>query len=81
MLKDYTINNARYNMCKLKGKQFVDKIEKKRKYQAMQKGIQIMSAELCVFKQELKPLFTIVHKNNNLEIRPSQEPTLMRIYF
>ncbi len=30
--KDYTINNARFDMRKLKGKQFVDKIKKKQKH-------------------------------------------------
>jgi repressor of nif and glnA expression len=61
--KDYTINNARYDMRKLKGKKFVEKIKGKQKYQATKQGIQIMSAALCVWKQELKPLLTIMNKN------------------
>ena len=77
--KDYTINNARYDMRKLKGKQFVGKIKKKQKYHATQKGIQIMSAALCVWKQELKPLLTIVHKNNIAE--QDKELTLMETHF
>ncbi len=60
--KDYTINNARYDMGKLKGKKFIEKIKGKQKYQATKQGIQIMSAALCVWKQELKPLLTIVNK-------------------
>jgi len=49
-------------MRKLKGKKFIEKIKGKQKYQATKQGIQIMSAALCVWKQELKPLLTIVNK-------------------
>lgn len=77
--KNYTINNARYDIRKLKGKQFVDRIKKKQKYHATQKGIQIISAALCVWKQELKPLLTIVHKNNIAE--QAKELTLMETHF
>ncbi len=62
--KDYTINNARYDIRKLKAKNFVQKIKGKQKYQVTRRGIQILSAVLCVWKQELKPLLTIVNKNN-----------------
>jgi hypothetical protein len=62
--KGYSINNARYDMRKLKGKKFVQKIKGKQKYHATKKGIQIMSAALCVWKQELKPFLTIVNKQN-----------------
>jgi repressor of nif and glnA expression len=60
--KDYSTNNARYDMQKLKGKKFVDKIKGKQKNKATKQGIQIMSAALCVWKQELKPFLTIVNK-------------------
>ena len=70
--KDYTINNARYDMQKLKGKKFVEKIKGKQKNKATKQGIQIMSAALCVWKQELKPFLTAVNKNeideNNKEL-------------
>lgn len=62
--KDYSINNARYDMRKLKGKTFVQKIKGKQKYQATKKGIQNMSAVLCVWKQELKPFLTMVNKKS-----------------
>jgi hypothetical protein len=62
--KDYTIHNARYDMRKLKGKKFVKKIKGKQKYHATKTGIQIISAALCVWKQELKPFLTIVNKQN-----------------
>ena len=61
--KDYTISNARYDMRKLKGKKFVEKIKGKQNYQATKQGIQAMSAVLCVWrKQELKPFLAIVNK-------------------
>ena len=60
--KDYSINNARYDMQKLKGKKFVEKIKGKQKNMATKQGIQIMSAALCVWKQELKPFLTTVNK-------------------
>lgn len=62
--KDYSINNARYDMRKLKGKTFVQKIKGKQKYQATKNGIQNMSAALCVWKQELKPFLTMVNKKS-----------------
>ncbi|MEJ7678512.1 MAG: hypothetical protein WKG06_11765 [Segetibacter sp.] len=62
--KDYSINNARYDMRKLKGKTFVQKIKGKQKYQATKSGIQNMSAVLCVWKQELKPFLTMVNKKS-----------------
>ena len=54
--------NARYDMQKLKGKKFVEKIKGKQKNMATKHGIQIMSAALCVWKQELKPFLTTVNK-------------------
>ena len=60
----YSINHARYDMRKLKGKTFVQKIKGKQKYQATKKGIQNMSAVLCVWKQELKPFLTMVNKKS-----------------
>ena len=62
--KDYSINNARYDMRKLKGKTFVQKIKGKQKYQATKSGIQNMSAILCVWKQQLKPFLTMVNKKS-----------------
>jgi hypothetical protein len=62
--KDYKISNARYDMRKLKGKKFVQKIKGKQNYQATKQGIQTMSAVLCVWKQELKPFLTIVNKES-----------------
>ncbi len=62
--KDYSVNNARYDMRKLKGKTLVQKIKGKQKYQATKKGIQNMSAALCVWKQELKPFLTMVNKKS-----------------
>jgi hypothetical protein len=59
--KDYTINNARYDMRKLKGKQFVQRIKGKQKYHTTKRGVQTMSAVLCIWKQELKPFLTIVN--------------------
>lgn len=60
--KDYTISNARYDMRKLKGKKFVEKIKGKQNYRATKQGIQTLSAVLCVWKQELKPFLTFVNK-------------------
>jgi hypothetical protein len=60
--KDYTVSNARYDMRKLKGKKFVEKIKSKQNYQTTKLGIQTMSAVLCVWKQELKPFLTFVNK-------------------
>jgi hypothetical protein len=62
--KDYTVNNARYDMRKLKGKKFVQRIRGKQKYHATKQGIQTMSAALCIWKQELKPFLTIVNKKS-----------------
>ena len=62
--RDYTINNARYDLRKLKGKKFVQKIKGKQNYQATKHGIQTMSAALCVWKQQLKPLLSIVNKKD-----------------
>jgi len=77
--RDYTINNARYDMRKLQGKKFVEKIKGKQKYHATRQGIQIMTAALCVWKQELKPLLTIVNKNNIDE--QAKELTLVETHF
>ncbi len=60
--KDYTISNARYDMRKLKGKKFVQKIKGKQNYQATKQGIQIMSSALCVWKQELTPFLALANK-------------------
>jgi hypothetical protein len=62
--RDYSINNARYDMRKLKGKTFVQKIKGKQKYYATKSGIQNISAVLCVWKQELKPFLTMVNKKS-----------------
>ena len=62
--KNYSINNARYDMQKLKGKKFVEKIKGKQKNNATKHGIQTMSAALCIWKQELKPFLTIVNKKS-----------------
>jgi len=51
-------------MRKLKGKKFVQKIKGKQNYQATKQGIQTMLAVLCVWKQELKPLLTLVNKES-----------------
>lgn len=60
--KNYSVNNARYDLRKLKGKAFVQKIKGKQTYKPTKQGIQTMSAVLCVWKQELKPFLTMVNK-------------------
>jgi hypothetical protein len=77
--KDYTISNARYDMRKLKGKKFVQKIKGKQKYQATKAGIQIISAAICVWKQELRPFLTLVNKETTDE--QSQELNRVEIHF
>jgi hypothetical protein len=77
--KDYTINNARYDMRKLKGKTFVQKIKGKQKYQATKSGIQNISAVLCVWKQELKPFLTMVNKKSIDE--QSKELNIIETHF
>ncbi len=66
-------------MRKLKRKKFVQKIKGKQKYYATKQGMQIMSAALCVWKQEPKPLLTIVNKNNINE--QAKELTLAQTHF
>ena len=63
----YSTANARYDMQKLKGKGFVEKIKGKQKNRVTKLGIQTMSAALCVWKQELKPFLTIVNKKQTDE--------------
>lgn len=77
--RDYTINNARYDLRKLKGKKFVQKIKGKQNYQATKQGIQTMSAALCVWKQELQPLLAIVNKSDIDE--QAKQLTLMETHF
>ena len=45
----------------------IQKIKGKQKYKATKPGIQTMSAALCVWKQELKPLLTIITKKKSEE--------------
>jgi len=49
-LANYTISNARYDMRKLKAKRFIVKVKGKQKHRITQKGIQTISAILCVWK-------------------------------
>jgi hypothetical protein len=77
--KNYSINNARYDMQKLRGKKFVEKIKGKQKNRATKQGIQIMSAALCVWKQELKPFLTVVNKKEINE--PSKELNIIELHF
>jgi hypothetical protein len=63
-LTNYTISNARYDMRKLKAKRFIEKVKGKQKHRITQQGIQIISAILCVWKQELKPLVKVASKKD-----------------
>lgn len=55
--KDYTISNARYDMRKLKGKKFVQKIKGKQNYQATKQGIQIHVISAMRMETRTKAIF------------------------
>jgi hypothetical protein len=62
--KDYSISSARYDMRKLKAKEFIEKIKGKQKHRLTHHGIETISAALCVWKQQLKPFMKIVKKKD-----------------
>ncbi|HUZ61526.1 MAG TPA: hypothetical protein VMU83_22305, partial [Hanamia sp.] len=67
------------DLQKLRAKKFVEKIKGKQSNQATKPGIQIMSAALCVWKQELKPFLTTVNKKGIVE--ENKELNVIELHF
>jgi len=76
---DYLPRHAAYDLKKLRGKQWVKKIGKSRRYQTVPQGLQIMSALLLLREKVIKPVLAGAGKPKPGP-RPKQESDVDKQY-
>lgn len=63
---DYKIIQAAYDLKKLRGKGFIDKVEKSIRYRASEKGLRTMAALLILKEKVIKPVLHMTVNPINL---------------
>jgi hypothetical protein len=76
---DYLPRHASYDLKKLRGKQWVQKIGKSRRYEAVPQGLQIMAALVVLREKVIKPVLAGAGKPKRSP-RPKQETDIDKQY-